>query len=201
MAENAVKSYKVVVIGGSAGSLEVILGMLAQLPPRPDAVFIIVLHRKNDKDSILENLLTQFTQLPVREVEDKEPIQVNHFYIAPPDYHLLIESEHSFSLDSSEKINFSRPSIDVTFESVAETFQHRVIGVLLSGANADGAQGLLKIKAGGGTTIVQNPDTADMAFMPRQAIKLGAADLVVDAKELMKVVLTTIGEQNSFRSE
>ncbi len=201
MAENALKNFKVVVIGGSAGSLEVILAMLPQLPPRPGAVFIIVLHRKNDKDSILENLLSQYARLPVKEVEDKDPLQLNHIYIAPPDYHLLIETEDSFSLDSSEKIHFSRPSIDVTFESVAETFRHRAIGVLLSGANADGSQGLLKIKRAGGTTIVQHPDTADMAFMPQQAIKLGAADQVVAAKALTTVVMTAIGERNLFRSE
>ncbi len=186
------KNYKVVVIGGSAGSLEVILAMLRQLPLRPDAVFIIVLHRKNDKDSILENLLTQYTHLPVKEVEDKDSIQLNHIYIAPPDYHLLIERVDSFSLDSSEKIYFSRPSIDVTFESVAETFQQRTIGVLLSGANADGAQGLLKIKAAGGTTIAQHPGTADMGFMPQQAINLGAADRVVHAGELMAAVMQAI---------
>jgi len=192
MAETTVKAFKVVVIGGSAGSLEVILSIIKGLPPDPQAVFIIVVHRKNDKDSILETLLGYQTELTVKEVEDKDPLLLNHVYLAPPDYHLLIETEDSFSLDSSEKIHFSRPSIDVTFESVAETFQERVIGILLSGANSDGAKGLLAIKNQGGYTIAQHPATADMGYMPQQAIALGAADLVVEAGGILEVVIESV---------
>lgn len=188
MAESTVTPPKIVVIGGSAGSLEVVLAMLEKLPPAPNAVFILVLHRKNDKDSPLENLLSYKTKLPVKEVEDKEPIARNHIYIAPPDYHLLIEDEVSFSLDSSEKINFSRPSIDVTFESVADVFQDRVIGVLLSGANSDGAKGLLHIREMGGYTIVQNPEQADIGYMPQQAVNLQAAMEIVDTAALSGVL-------------
>ena len=194
MAENGVNACKVVVIGGSAGSLEVILSLIKGLPADPGAVFIIVVHRKNDKDSILENLFGYQTDLSVKEVEDKEPMLLNHIYIAPPDYHLLIESEDSFSLDSSEKIHFSRPSIDVTFESVAETFQDRAVGILLSGANSDGAKGLLRIKDLGGYTIVQNPVDADMAYMPQQAIALGAADAVLKSREILEALVIEIGK-------
>ena len=177
--------FKVMVIGGSAGSLEVIIALLQALPQSPGAAVIIIVHRKNDLESILANLLSYKTHLPVREVEDKDAILPDHVYIAPPDYHLLIEDERTFSLDSSEKINFSRPSIDVTFESVAETFGSRTIGILLSGANADGASGLLKIRKSGGYTIVQDPSTADIGYMPQQAIDVGAAMRVMDARELI----------------
>ncbi len=177
--------FKVVAIGGSAGSLETILAIVQGLPKSPGAAIIIIVHRKNDLESILANLLSFKTHLVVKEVEDKDPIYPDHIYIAPPDYHLLIEDEHSFSLDSSEKVQFSRPSIDVAFESVAEVFAGRAIGILLSGANSDGAKGLLKIRESGGYTIVQNPATADMGYMPQQAINLGAAQHVLDADALV----------------
>ncbi len=180
MAENQLNTFQVVVIGGSAGSLETVLAMAQALPAQMQAVIIIVLHRKNDPESILENLLSYKTQVPVREVEDKDEIQPGNIYIAPPDYHLLIEDERTFSLDSSEKVHFSRPSIDVTFESVANVFRQRSIGILLSGANADGAAGLLKIRKAGGTTIAQDPVSAEVGYMPQQAIDLGAAGMVLD---------------------
>ncbi len=185
MAEDAVANFRVVVIGGSAGSLDVILNIIHALPPDTGAVFIIVVHRRNDKDSILEHLFAIKTRLAVKEVEDKEPIAVNTIYIAPPDYHLLVENEESFSLDSSERINYSRPSIDVTFESVAEVFRDRVVGVLLSGANADGAGGIESIKNSGGYTIVQNPATAEVSYMPLQAINLGGIDAILDANDIV----------------
>lgn len=188
MAENQLNPFQVVAIGGSAGSLETVLAMTQALPTHMRAVIIIVLHRKNDPESILKNLLSYKTQAPVREVEDKDDIQPGNIYIAPPDYHLLIEDEHTFSLDSSEKVHFSRPSIDVTFESVADVFRERAIGILLSGANADGAGGLLKIRAAGGLTMVQNPVSAEVEFMPQQAIDLGAAGLVLDETALISTL-------------
>ncbi|WP_373331199.1 chemotaxis protein CheB [Salmonirosea aquatica] len=145
---------------------------------------ILVVHRKKDKDSILVDLLSYRTKLPVREVEDKEIISPNTIYLAPPDYHLLIERADLFSLDSSEKVHYSRPSIDVTFESVAEAFGDRVIGILLSGANADGAVGMAKIRKAGGYTIVQDPATADVGYMPQQALALTPVDSVLPAAEI-----------------
>ena len=185
-------ALRIVVIGGSAGSLEVILQIINGIPKNPNAVFIIVVHRRNDKDSILENLLSYKALLPVKEVEDKEPIVNNTIYLAPPDYHLLVENENTFSLDSSEKVHFCRPSIDVTFESVSETFKSKVIAVLVSGANADGAQGLLATRRAGGHTIAQNPATAEVGFMPAQAINLQAAIDVLDAEQLLLRVISLL---------
>lgn len=186
MAENKIR--KVVVVGGSAGSLEIIIQLIPALPIDAGVCYIIVVHRKNDAESILADILSTKTAMPVREVEDKEPIYPNCVYLVPPDYHLLIENEEMFSLDNSEKIHYSRPSIDVTFDSVADVFGEKIIGVLLSGANADGAKGLKRIKQSGGFTIVQEPESAEVGFMPAQAIKIKAVDRVVKAGEIAPVL-------------
>ena len=155
-----------------------------QLPQKSNASFVIIVHRKSGPDSILQELLSSRTSLPVREIEDKEVILPGTIYIAPPDYHLLFEDENSFSLDASEKINHSRPSIDIAFESAAEVFGSSLIGILLSGANADGAEGLKKISQAGGYTIVQDPLTADVGFMPQQALNLMTPDAIVQGDEI-----------------
>jgi two-component system chemotaxis response regulator CheB len=184
MAKDSLNRYRVVAIGGSAGSLEVILNNVGAFPALEDVFYVIILHRKNTSDSILVNLMSARTKMLVREVEDKEPILPSTIYLAPPDYHLLLEDSHSFSLDTSEKVHFSRPSIDISFESVAAVFGASAIGVLLSGANADGAEGLEKIRKCGGYTIVQDPATAEVSFMPQQAINRMAAEAVVPAEEI-----------------
>ncbi|GAA4735893.1 chemotaxis protein CheB [Flavisolibacter ginsenosidimutans] len=192
MAQDAVK-YKMIVMGGSAGSLDAILKIVPVLPVRSSTSFLIVIHRKNEPDSLLTELLSARTIMPVKEVEDKEPILPNHLYVAPPDYHLLMENQHWFSLDSSEKIHYSRPSIDVTFESVAETFGPACVGILLSGANADGAEGLKKIKGRKGLTVVQDPATADVQYMPQAAIDLFAVDKVLAPGAIAGLIGTLIG--------
>ena len=193
MAKNAVEQPGYLVIGGSAGSLEVILDLVLSLPASPNVVVIIVVHRKKDPDSILVKLLSSRTRLPVREVEDQETIRPNTIYLAPPDYHLLVERADLFSLDSSEKVHYSRPSIDVTFESVAEAFGTRVIGILLSGANADGAVGMASIRQAGGYTIVQDPATADMGYMPQQALNLTPVDQVLPAGAIPTLLEKLLG--------
>lgn len=183
MAENVLR-YNIIVIGGSAGSLPVILQIVSDLPHRLSAAVIIVVHRKSSGDSVLPNLLAARTSMEVREVEDKEPIVPGVVYIAPADYHLLIENEQTFALDSSEKVNYSRPSIDVTFSSVAEVFGKKAIGILLSGANADGADGLLQLKESGGFSIVQDPATADVGYMPEQAILQNAGSRIIKPDDM-----------------
>ncbi len=189
MEENAIIRFKIIAIGGSAGSLDTVLRIF-QTPDLPvSSSYVVVIHRKNDPSSILSELISARTYLPVKEVEDKEPISPGTIYIAPSDYHLLIEDEKTFSLDSSEKVHHSRPSIDVTFESLAEIFGDAVIGILLSGANADGAEGLRKIRDAGGYTIVQNPATSEVGYMPQQAINLKAAVEVTDATIIPDTIL------------
>lgn len=184
MAKDEINIARLVVIGGSAGSLEVILKMVSQFPVALNVVYVIIIHRKNDADSILSDLLAARTSMPVKEVEDKDAVMANHLYIAPPDYHLLFEDKQNFSLDSSEKVHHSRPSIDVTFESAADVFGPQVVGILLSGANADGAQGLERIRAAGGFAIVQDPASAEINFMPQQAINRQAFDQIIDAEQI-----------------
>ncbi|AEV99081.1 chemotaxis protein CheB [Niastella koreensis] len=192
MEKNEITTGAVIVIGGSAGSLEVILDITNNLPLFATVIIIIVVHRKIDNDSILEDLVAHKTLYAVKEVEDKDAIIPGTIYIAPPDYHLLIENKDSFSLDSSEKIHYSRPSIDVTFESVAGVFTNRVMGILLSGANADGAAGLACIKEMGGHTLVQNPASAEMSIMPQQAINRNIVDRIAEPAQISEAIVRFI---------
>ena len=184
MAENELEKRRILVIGGSAGSLEVIMNIISEIRHADHLVIVIIVHRKNNSDSILTELLSGRTHLDVKEVEDKMPISLATIFIAPSDYHLLFEDRETFSLDASEKVHFSRPSIDVSFESAAEVFKEDVIAVLLSGANADGTEGLKAIRNFGGMTIVQSPETSDVSFMPQQAVNSGIVDFIVDASGL-----------------
>lgn len=182
MAQDAVS--RMVVIGGSAGSLDVVLKIATALPLQSGAAFVIVLHRRADAESILTDLLSLRTSLPVKEVEDKEEILPNTVYVAPADYHLLLEDTKTFSLDCSEKLHFSRPSIDISFEAAAEIFGAACMGILLSGANADGAAGLKKLRETGGHSVAQEPSSADVSFMPQQAIALNAAAKILRPGEM-----------------
>ena len=175
---------KLFVIGGSSGSLEVLLSVFPQVKKLQKAAIIIVLHRKNSWDSILTEIFSLRTTLKIKEAEEKEKIETGCIYIAPADYHLLVENDGSLSLDASEKINYSRPSIDVCMETAAEAFGEKVTGILLSGANADGVKGLLAIKSNGGYTIAQQPNTAMVDYMPKQAIEKGAASAVLTPNEI-----------------
>lgn len=176
--------FKIVVIGGSAGSLSVLFEILPVLSDRILAAIVLVLHRKNSSDSSLSELLASKTTLPTVEIDDKDSILPGHIYLAPADYHLLLEKNHLFSLDSSEKINFSRPSLDVTYESAADAFGPAVIGILLSGSNEDGTAGLRAVKDAGGLTVVQKPSTAQMPFMPQHAIDNLKVDKILSTNEI-----------------
>ena len=172
------------VIGGSAGSLEVLLKILPGLDPALRFPIIIVLHRMSGRDSILTDLLAAKTKLQVKEVDEKEKMQPATIYLAPPNYHLLIENDHTFSLDASEKVNFSRPSLDVSFESAADVFGKNMAGLLLSGANSDGTAGLKIIAQQGGKVLVQNPLTAVVNYMPAHALEQIEADAILTPDEM-----------------
>jgi len=184
MAEDSINKYQLIVIGGSAGSLDVLLHVIPRLQIAFRIPIVLVLHRMNSHDSTLTELIAAKTTLKVKEVEDKEPIKAGNIYIAPADYHLLIEKDGMFSLDFSEKVNFSRPSIDITFASAADAFGEKAIGILLSGANADGVDGMQAIKNAGGLAVVQDPKTAEVSFMPAQAILNIAVDKILKIDEI-----------------
>jgi two-component system, chemotaxis family, protein-glutamate methylesterase/glutaminase len=175
---------RLLVIGGSAGSLEVILKVLPRLSIQKGLAIIIVLHRKNSDGSLLADVLNVRSNMRVREAEDKDAIEGGNIYLAPGDYHLLVEANKSISLDASEKVNFSRPAIDVTFETAAEAYGEKCICVLLSGASADGAQGLKFAKEHGALTWVQNPETADVSYMPESALQLFKPDKILTPQEM-----------------
>lgn len=179
---------KLLIIGGSAGSLEVLLQLLPELETGWPLAMIIVLHRKNDSDTLLTELLAAKTSLPVKDAEEKDVLQPGAIYVAPSDYHLLIEPDGSLTLDDSEKVHFSRPSIDVTFMSAAEVCRDRLYCVLLSGANVDGAEGLQTVHDLGGCTVVQSPDEAVVSFMPRHAIHKAQVDKVFGIREMIAFI-------------
>jgi two-component system, chemotaxis family, protein-glutamate methylesterase/glutaminase len=179
--------YKLLVIGGSAGSLEVIMQLLPGLDRRNGLAVVIVLHRKSN-ESVLVDLLSDITLWTVKEVEEKDSIEPGVIYLAPADYHLLIEKDWTFSLDFSEKVNYSRPSIDVTFESAADVFGPALVCLLLSGANADGTAGMRLVKKMGGLALVQDPLDAAVSYMPQQAIDSMKVDKIVKAAEMAVLI-------------
>jgi two-component system chemotaxis response regulator CheB len=185
---------RAVAVGASYGALEALSVLLPLLPadyPRP--VFVVV-HLPPDRESLMVGLLRESCRLTVREAEDKEPIAPGTIYFAPPDYHLLIEPDHRLSLSSEEPVLFSRPSIDVLFESAADVYGAGLVGVVLTGANSDGARGLRAIRQAGGLGLVQRPDTATASAMPRAALAAcpDAAALTLDeiAEHLRAMVVS-----------
>ena len=176
-------AYELVAIGTSLGGLSALKTLLKSLSREFPAALAIVQHRHRESDQALSAFLQQFTVLPVHEVEDKEHIQPGHVYFAPPDYHLLVEYGY-FSLSVDEPVSYARPSIDVLLESAADAYGERAIGVLLTGANQDGVQGLSTLKARGGMTIVQDPDTAESPVLPRAAIAAVQVDWVLPLPQI-----------------
>ncbi|MEO5947840.1 MAG: chemotaxis protein CheB [Chitinophagaceae bacterium] len=178
------KKYELIVIGGSAGSFQVILKLVSQLDKGFDIPVLIITHRSRGNDTQLIDILNEKTSLRVKEAEEKELILPGCIYVCPPDYHLLIEKDKTLSLDYSEKVHYARPSIDVTFQCVADIYKEKSIAVLLSGANGDGAEGLYCIHQQGGVTIVQDPKNAEVPLMPQRALELFTADYIIEAKEI-----------------
>jgi two-component system chemotaxis response regulator CheB len=183
-----VTNCKVVIIGGSAGSLQALLQILPFIEKPVSFAIVIVVHRKNSDEQTLEDLIALKSKIKVKEVEDKVKLEAGFIYIAPSNYHLLFEKEETLSLDTSEKINYSRPSIDVSFESAAEIYGQNLVGILLSGSNSDGTVGSRAIQATGGISVVQNPLSADMPFMPNNAILHTAPDFVLTTEEILEFI-------------
>ncbi len=182
------KRCDALIIGGSAGSLDVLLKVLPELNPALSFPVIIVLHRKSGKDNMLTDLLSAKTRLHVKEIEEKEKILSTTVYIAPPNYHVLIEKDRTFSLDASEKVNFSRPSIDVVFESAAEVYKENLVCLLLSGANSDGTFGLQHVKQNAGTVLVQKPASAAVSYMPEYAMEHVETDAILTTEDMASYI-------------
>lgn len=177
-------SCEALIIGGSAGSLDVLLEIFPALRSDISFPIVLVVHRKPSNESLLTDLLKSRTTLAVGEAEEKEFLTPGKVFIAPADYHMLIEEDRSISLDYSEKINYSRPSIDVTFQSAAEVFKEKLACILLSGSNSDGVEGLKCVNSFGGKAVIQNPDTAIMPYMPQQAALNVVPNVILDSRDM-----------------
>jgi two-component system chemotaxis response regulator CheB len=175
-------AYGIVVVGTSSGGLKALQTLLSGLPAKFPLPLVIVQHRGKDSADLCE-FLDQVSSLPVSEPEDKESLLAGHVYLAPRDYHLLIE-EKSFALSTESPVAFARPSIDVLFESAADEYKGHAIGVILTGANRDGARGLARIKTNGGVTLVEDPVSAAVRIMPDAAIDSSTVDHVLELREI-----------------
>lgn len=178
-------SCQAVVMGGSAGGFKAFSAILEALPGDFALPVLLVQHLHRDDDGAFASHLATKSKLPVIEPCDKEPIAGGHVYIAPAGYHMLVEQNGTIALSTEEKINWSRPSIDVLFESAARFWGERVMAVILSGASNDGTSGILAVKAAGGLTIAQKPDSAEYPLMPQSAIESGAVDEVLLIEEII----------------
>ncbi len=179
-----------VVIGASAGGVEAVMRLLVGLPANARATFFVVLHLPRERPSLLVNIFQSKCALPVREAEDKEPAQPGRVYVAPPDYHLLIDEGPCLALSSDEPVNYSRPAIDVLFESAADVYGQRLLGVVLTGANQDGAAGLEAVLSAGGLAVVQHPDSALVSLMPSSAIARNPASEVLGLDGIAELLVS-----------
>jgi two-component system, chemotaxis family, protein-glutamate methylesterase/glutaminase len=191
------QGIQVIVIGGSAGAIEALCTILPSLPADFSLPLVAVLHQHPQRLSVLTSVLAARCALRVKEAEDKEPLAPATLYLAPPDYHLLLERTRRCSLSMDAPVHFSRPSIDVLFESAADSIGSGLVGLLLTGANEDGARGLARIKANGGAVIVQSPASASVPTMPEAGLRLAAADQVLPLSEIGPF-LAQLGSRASF---
>lgn len=178
-----------VFIGGSAGSIAPLIAILSRLPADFSPTITLVIHSNENSRNTMTEVMANNCALTVIEVSDKELFKPNAIYVAPSGYHLYVENKKHFSLSIDKKIHFSRPSIDALFTSAAEVFKKHCIAILLSGANEDGAQGLLDIKKHGGLTIAQSPKSSQVDIMPQTAIDKGAATKVLSPSEINRLLL------------
>lgn len=177
-------SIELVAVGTSLGGLQALITILHALPRELSAPIVVVQHRGTDPRTSLSDLLQRHTPLAVAEAEDKQPLMAGTLYLAPPDYHLLVEERGLLALSTEPPVRSARPSIDVLFETAAEAYGPALLAVLLTGASADGADGLARVKALGGRIIVEDPATAECATMPTAGLAATRVDYVLPADRI-----------------
>lgn len=182
--------FQAVVMGASWGGLAAYRQVLAPLPAGFNLPILLVQHRQPTLDNLLTSLLQDVTPLLVKEAEEKEVIRPGIIYIAPANYHLLVEKNGTLSLTIDERVFYSRPAIDVLFQSAAEVYQNFLLGILLTGASQDGTAGLRAIKQKGGYTLAQDPHTAEASLMPQAAINAQVVDKVATLDEIARFLQT-----------
>jgi len=181
--------YEAIVIGVSSGGMNALKFLFSALPVNFSIPIIIVQHIGPHSDSQWIKLLNNYSKLSIKEADEKEKIEHGKVYIAPPNYHLLIEKDKTFSFTIDERVNYSRPSIDVLFESAAEVYKNKLIGVILTGSSSDGTAGLKKIKEYGGLTIAQDPKTAESSYMPASAIAGVQMDYILTLEHIIELLI------------
>ena len=192
--------FEAVVIGSSAGGIKALTSVLAALPAEFPLPIIIVQHLHPHSDSYLAHILGSKCELKVKQADEKETIHKGIVYIAPPNYHLLIEEDYTFSLSIDAPVNFARPAVDVLFETAIYAYQNKLIGIILTGANSDGGKGSQKIKQAGGYMIVQDPKTAEADAMPKAAIAATEVDKILPIEQIGPYLLHLVNRsirQNS----
>jgi two-component system, chemotaxis family, protein-glutamate methylesterase/glutaminase len=178
--------YNAIVIGSSAGGLNALTTIFEKLPVNYPLPIVVVQHRAHEQEGLLEEVLQSKCKIAIKQADEKESIGQGCIYIAPPGYHLLIEKDFTFSLSADAHVNYSRPSIDILFETAAEAYKETLIGLILTGANTDGATGMLSIKNYGGFTIAQDPKEAFSSQMPKACIANGSINVILNLQGIQK---------------
>ncbi len=181
--------YEAVVIGVSSGGMSALKYLFSALPADFGIAIIVVQHVSARSDNQWIKLLNEISKLNIKEADEKEKIEPGNAYIAPSNYHLLIEKDKTFSLTIDERVNFARPSIDVLFETAAEAYKNKLIGIVLTGSNHDGTKGIKRIKECGGLAIVQDPKTADSPYMPASAIAAIEPDYILSLEKIVELLI------------
>jgi two-component system, chemotaxis family, protein-glutamate methylesterase/glutaminase len=182
-------NYEAAVIGVSSGGLRALKTLLQPLPANFSIPLVLVQHIGASSDGFWIEMLNNTCSLKVKEAEEKEEILKGHVYVAPANYHLLIEANRTFALSADSRVNFARPSIDVLFESAARAYANNLIGIILTGSNHDGANGMKTIKEAGGLVIAEDPATATSPFMPEAAIRATQIDHVLPLEKIVNLLL------------
>lgn len=182
-------TYGAVAIGASTGGLYALKRLLPALPDDFPCPILIVQHISPTSDNYLTVILDKISRIHVKEADEKEIILPGTAYIAPPDYHLLVEADKTLSLSVEDKVNYARPSIDVLFQTAADAYKENLVGILLTGANADGSEGIHYIKKRGGFTIVQDPQEAESPVMPNAAIQRCDPDLILPLEGIIEQLI------------
>ena len=182
-------NYEAIVIGVSSGGMNAMKVMFSLLPKDFNTPIIIVQHVSAHSNNQWIKLLNDKSNLPMKEADEKEIIENGNVYIAPPNYHLMIEKNKTFSLTIDERLNYARPSIDVLFESAAEAYKNKLIGIILTGSNNDGTNGIKRIKECEGLAIIQDPKTAESAYMPASAIAAIQPDYILSLEDMIELLI------------
>lgn len=188
------RKFDIVVIGASAGGLAALQSILANLDKDISVPIIIVQHLSSDSGVSILNLLKKYSVIELSEPIDKENLLGHHVYLAPADYHLMVQRDRTFSLSLDPKVNYCRPAIDVLFETVAEVYLDKTLGIILTGANKDGTLGCMAINKFSGVVIVQKPEEAKIPVMPQSVIEAGIADYILTLDEIYNMLNVELKE-------